>query len=337
VRIGIDLMGGDRPALELFPALIEACGLYHYKHTLVAFVQHSLVADLQAIVDKMLPSEGRRALELVTASSYITMEESPLLAVRRKKDSSMAAAIRLLASGELDAVVSMGNTGALVATSMLYLPMLPGIERAGLLVLLPSAKKDVIVVDVGANIEPKPEHLVSYARMAEAYYRAFFSTERPKIGLLNVGAEELKGTAWHKRAYQLLEEALGRQFVGNVEGRVVFEGQIDILITDGFSGNVFLKTCEGVASFLTDYLSDRMSKFGGAKNSSIVAHLHKQFNYSQRPGALLCGVGGLVMKCHGHSSLPAIVSGIKGAISLVEAGVISRIRSELGKSQLTRL
>jgi glycerol-3-phosphate acyltransferase PlsX len=322
-------MGGDRPALELFPALIEVCKFYHYEHTLVAFVQHSLVSELQALVDSYLPPEGKRKIELVSTSSYITMDESPLLAVRRKKDSSMAAAMRLLASGELDGVVSMGNTGALVATSMLYLPMLPTIERAALLVSLPSAKKDVLVLDVGANIEPKPEHLVNYARMAMAYHKAFFSTETCKVGLLNVGAEELKGTAWHKRAYQLLEETLQEQFVGNVEGRIVFEGQIDILVTDGFSGNVFLKTCEGVASFLTDYLSYKMTKFGGVKSSSIVAHLHKQFNYSQRPGALLCGVGGLVVKCHGHSSLPAIVSGIKGAIALAQAQVVPRIATYL--------
>lgn len=324
-------MGGDRPALELFPALIEICKLYNYEHTLVAFVQHSLVSDLQAIVDQLLP-EGKRGIELVTASSYITMEESPLLAVRRKKDSSMGAAMRLLANKELDALISVGNTGALVATAMLYLPMLPGVERAALMVLLPSAQKDVIVLDVGANIEPKSEHLLSYARMAMAYYRVFVSIgDEPKIGLLNVGVEELKGTAWHKRAYQLLEEELGECFIGNVEGREVFEGKIDILITDGFSGNVFLKTCEGVASFLTYYLSNKMFTFAGARNSSLVSHLHKQFNYSQRPGALLCGVEGLVIKCHGHSSVPAIVSGIKGAIALVEAEVISRMKNQLSK------
>ena len=319
-------MGGDRPALEIFPAVIQLSQAFGDRHTFVAFAHHSVVSDLKTQIDQA-HLKHPHSIELVTTESFIGMTESPLLAIRRKKNSSMAAGMRLLAQKKIDAFVSMGNTGALVATAMLHLPKLDSIERCALLVMLPTAAGDVAVLDVGASIAPKPEHLLDWARLAISYRKSMHGIKNPTVGLLNVGVEEIKGTHWHKKAYSLLESEIKDDFLGNMEGREVFLGKIDVLVTDGFTGNVFLKTCEGVASFLTDYLADQIPKLGGPKEQPIVGHLHQQFNYSQRPGALLCGVDGIVVKCHGHSNLDAIANGILGAIKLAENKTIERMKS----------
>lgn len=316
MRIGVDLMGGDRPFSELQYALKEAANEIGLSHQLVAFIENSHFATL---ID--LPE----SVEKVAVGSIIEMNEPPLLAVRRKRDSSMAEGMRQLAAKKIDAFVSVGNTGALVATAMLTLPKISCVERPALMVSLPTAKQECMVLDVGANIAPKPEHLVDNARMATALLSAMGRAVH-SFGLLNVGAEEIKGTRFHKQVYQLLEREFPNQFRGNVEGWEVFKGELDFLITDGFTGNVFLKTCEAVAFFLTDYLRQKMTKYTGVKEGPLMAHLHEQFNYSQRPGALLCGVGGLVIKCHGHSSIPAIVSGIKGALHFAQKRLVEKMQ-----------
>lgn len=318
MRIGIDLMGGDRPFSEVQDSLQEAALEFGSSHQLVAFIEHSYM-------DAVTFSNS---IEIVEVGSFIEMHEPPLLAVRRKKDSSMAEGMRQLAAKKIDAFVSLGNTGALVTTAMLTLPKMFSIERPALLVSLPTAQEECIVLDVGANIAPKAEHLIDNARMAIALF-SILGRKVNSFGLLNVGAEEIKGTRFHKQVYQLLEKAFPNQFKGNVEGWEVFKGELDFLITDGFTGNVFLKTCEAVAFFLTDYLEQKMSTYTGKTDHPLMDHLHEQFNYSQRPGALLCGVGGLVIKCHGHSTTKAIVSGIKGALHFAQKNVIEKMQALL--------
>lgn len=322
MRIGVDLMGGDRPFSELQYSLKEAALEIGSSHQLVAFIERS---HFPYLVE--LPS----TVEKVEVGSFIEMNEPPLLAVRRKKDSSMAEGLRQLAAMKIDAFVSVGNTGALVTTSMFTLPKISNVERPALMVSLPTAKQECMVLDVGANIAPKPEHLVANARMAMAMF-SVLGRKVNSFGLLNVGAEEIKGTRFHKQVYQLLEKEFPHQFKGNVEGWEVFKGEIDFLLTDGFTGNVFLKTCEAVAHFLTGYLGQKMPKYTGVQEGPLMAHLHEQFNYSQRPGALLCGVGGLVIKCHGHSSIQAIVSGIKGALDFAQKGLVERMNVLLSSS-----
>ena len=236
----------------------------------------------------MLPATNK--IEFVAASEVIEMNEAPLLAVRRKKDSSMAVGARLLKEGKIDALVSTGNTGALIATALFHLSRLPNVDRPALLALLPTAVRGVAVLDVGANLYPKPHHLIDFARIGLAYRKAAHNIEDGKVGLLNIGVEEEKGTAQLKEGYTLLQEEFGDAFLGNVEGREVYEGKVDVLVTDGFTGNVFLKTSEGVSSFLVDYLK----KHFGSKAGEEVAHeLHTQFNYAQYPGALLAGLDGV--------------------------------------------
>jgi glycerol-3-phosphate acyltransferase PlsX len=185
------------------------------------------------------------------------MDDPPLVAVRRKKDSSMAVGVGLLKEHKMDALVSAGNTGALVAFARLNLPLLPTITSLSLLVLLPKEKGRVAVLDVGANISFKPLHLVEYAKLGRLYFQIVHGLENPKVGLLNIGVEEKKGTAMIKEGYQILSEYFEKTpeaFLGNIEGKNVFQSNSpDVLITDGFTGNVFLKTCEGVFSFIVDF------------------------------------------------------------------------------------
>jgi glycerol-3-phosphate acyltransferase PlsX len=201
--------------------------------------------------------------------------------------------------------------------------MLPQIERPALLVMMPAEKGEVAVLDVGANIAPKPQHLVSYAILGSLYRQCLYKDRNPTIGLLNIGVEEQKGTNELKETYQLLQKMFKSSFLGNIEGREVFQGKINVVVTDGFTGNVFLKTSEGISSFLAEYLQKHFDV------PEIVSHLHQQFNYSEHPGAFLCGVDGIVVKCHGFSDKQALMNGIRGAFTLAKSGILSKLKEKL--------
>lgn len=313
LRLGVDLMGGDQPPEAIFDAVLHVAKTTD--HRLIVLATHAFYSILSEI--------SHPGIEFITTEESIEMDEPPLLAVRRKKNSSMAAGMRLLKEGEIDAFISAGNTGALVATAMHHLETLPGIERPALLVTMPTAKGEVVVLDVGANVSPKPHQLAAYAHLGSLYRKCRHGLENPTIGLLNIGAEEQKGTKEVKETYQLLQEAFQDRFLGNTEGREVFQGKVDILVTDGFTGNVFLKTSEGVSSFLADYLE---KQFGVPE---IISHLNQKFNYSEHPGAFLCGIDALVVKCHGYSDRQALINGILGAADLAKRGILQKIKSAL--------
>ncbi len=306
MRIAIDLMGGDQPPAHIYEAAAELPYEFTY------------IADEQ--------TASTLTGNFVIAEETIEMGESPLFALRRKKKSSMAVGMQLLKEKKVDALVSTGNTGALVATAMFHLTMLPGMERPALLVIMPNGHKGTVVLDVGANIKPKPSHLISYAKMGATYRKLIHGIENPKVGLLNIGVEERKGTKEVQETYQLLREAFGNNFLGNIEGREVFDGHIDVMVTDGFTGNVFLKTCEGVSSFFIEYIHANFKTDGA---SEVVSHFYNRFNYDKNPGALLCGVDGIVVKCHGHSNKTALINGICGAAALVENRIIEKFRQEI--------
>lgn len=311
-KIGVDLMGSDRSPQELADVLSG-----HSEVEVIGIVTHEAVPSLP---------EG---LSLISTDSAIEMDESPLLAVRRKRDSTMAVGMRLVKEGELDAFVTTGNTGALVATAMLNLPMLPDIERPALLARIPTEKGKAAVLDVGANIAPKAHQLVDYARLGIAFRRAMGEEDNPNVGLLNIGIEEEKGTRQVKEIYSALHaffEDSPCRFLGNIEGREVFQGKVDVLLTDGFTGNVFLKTCEGASQFLLAYLE---KNFSPSEVLPLLQKLHQQFNYTKHPGGLLCGVDGIVIKCHGDSNVPAVRGGIQGAVEMVKLGLIEKMRAQL--------
>lgn len=324
-RVGIDLLGCETPGEKLLQALIDLPieGEHPPKYTIFA---------TQAIFDRV-PTPEDYHCHVVTEE--VTMDEDPLFAVRHKKNSSISIGMQQLKSFDLDAFVSAGNTGALLASSKIYLDMLPGIDRPALMTLIPTKLEPVAALDVGANVQVKAENLLQFAQMGIAYQKTR-GIAHPTVGLLNIGEEKQKGTAELRKAYEILQTLnadapLGQPvFIGNIEGRDVFHGNIDVLITDGFTGNVFLKTAEGIAGFVLEQM-EKLESITEAlpELKSILGALRNRLHYAEYPGAILCGVEGIVIKCHGESTPEAFISSIKGASRLVKNFFLEKIKAEL--------
>lgn len=255
----------------------------------------------------------------IEASDFIGMEEAPLTAVRKKKNASTCVGLRALGSGKIDAFVSTGNTGALVSAAKLILGMQPGILRPVLLALVPTKKAPVAILDVGANVQIKAAHLVQFALLGTSFWMEQ-GRKKPIVGLLNIGTEPLKGTSELRIAYHELQNYPNPpfHFAGNVEGRSVFDGDVDVLVTDGFTGNVFLKTAEGIASLILDRLEESLPRSELDKIQPQIADLSRHLHYSEQPGAIVAGVRKLVVKCHGYSTPRAVIRGILGAFDLIQ-------------------
>ncbi|MEI8124650.1 MAG: phosphate acyltransferase PlsX [Parachlamydiaceae bacterium] len=320
MRIGIDLMGGDHPPERLFPAVLEAATQLTPHDTLLVIATESVVDKLSSIPFSKAPSHAH--IDFHIASEFITMKEDPLTAIRRKKQASLIVGIQLLEQYKLDAFVSCGNTGALISSAALFLPLMPGISRPALLVSLPSKKGPVAMLDVGGNLSCKAEHLVQFAVLGAAYQQAMHQITEPRVGLLNIGVESKKGTAELRQAYELLQIEMTKKnnikmhFEGNVEARDVFNGVVDVLVTEGFTGNILLKTAEGVAKFIFNELNLP------EKNSS----LQSQFNYTEYPGAIICGVDRVVIKVHGDAKAATLRISILGAAETVSKRIIPQIK-----------
>jgi glycerol-3-phosphate acyltransferase PlsX len=330
-------MGGDSPPQVLFEAVQLAAEQLGPSYSLLVIATKSVVDQL-ALSHRCTPSEKSRApIEFHIVADTITMGDEPLGAVRRKKGSSIVVGIRLLKKKLIQAFVSIGNTGALVASATLSLPMLPGIKRPALLTVLPTASKFVAVLDVGGNVSCKALHLVQFAHLGAAYYQAIYGIRKPVVSLLNIGIESKKGTKEVCQAYGILktesqDPSCPMQFLGNIEARQVFQGVVDVLVTDGFTGNVLLKTTEGVAEFIFGFLNQTLEAQHITSLKNSLDDLQKHFSYDEYPGAFVCGVDGIVVKCHGYSSVKALLNGIKGAVDLVEKQVIERIKAQSCKN-----
>jgi glycerol-3-phosphate acyltransferase PlsX len=263
-------------------------------------------------------------IRCVTVTEVITHEDDPLTSLRRKKDSSICVGMRMLQKQELDAFVSSGNTGALLASATLFLRLIPSIERPALLTLLPTKHKEIAVLDVGANVSAKTEHLIQFAIMGSAYQKTR-GIKRPTVGLLNIGVEAKKGTPELREAYKRLQtlfnEEGSSQFLGNIEGRDVFKGDVDVLVTDGFTGNVFLKTAEGIAAFMLEELQQN--------GLNDLSDLKKRLHYAEYPGALLCGVEGIVVKCHGELNLQSLQSSLNSILRLIDHSFLPHLKNHL--------
>lgn len=260
------------------------------------------------------------------ARESIGMEENPLLALRRKKQASLCVGLRLLKEDKLGAFVSAGNTGALVSASKMILGTFPDISRPALLALMPTKKRPVAVLDVGANLHAKAAQLVQFAHLGAAYQKAR-GIENPRVGILNIGSEASKGTSEIRLAYKELSKR--SFFAGNIEGKSVFDGDVDVLVTDGFTGNVFLKTAEGIASLVLDRLHARIPATALKDIQGHLDDLQRHLHYAQHPGALLCGVKGTVVKCHGYSTPEAFANGIRGAIEFTSSRFIEILQTQL--------
>lgn len=326
LRIGIDLMGGDNPPELLFPAILKAAEYLSSDRSLLVIATRPVISQLSSLISSSLSAGISARVSFSECEEVIVMTDDPLSAVRHKKKSSLMLGMQLLGKKEIDAFVSCGNTGALIASAAITLPLLSGISHPALLAHLPTKKGLAAVLDVGGSVINKSEQLVRLAFLGAAYQHALQGIEKPTVGLLNIGAEAYKGTTEVAQAYEILkaqcQDPEARiNFIGNVEGRDLFDGIVDVLVTDGFTGNVLLKTAEGVASFIFDSLEDKMSE-GLANQFNL---LKKQFNYAEYPGAFVCGIDGVVVKAHGNAGAESLFASIVSAIHCVEKQVLSQI------------
>jgi glycerol-3-phosphate acyltransferase PlsX len=338
LRIGIDIMGSESSPVILYEAVLQAA----QELPNVTFIVFATQAVADSILDSSLFTSSPARIILQIASEVIEMSDEPLVAFRQKKNSSLALGLRLLKKKYLDGFVSAGNTGALIAGATLTLPMLPGIRRPALLATLPTQTGEVAVIDVGGNVSSKAHHLVQFALMGAAYQRCYQGLASPKIGLLNIGEESKKGTSAVRLAYQLLEERSNADtssekklnFIGNVEGREIFQGKVDVLVTDGFTGNILLKSSEGVSSFLIEQLKYAFKDVPKEYCESVLGYLRYNFDYQEYGGAIICGVDCVAIKCHGKSSVKGLLNGIKGAVALVQNEFIAQIKAQLEMQNL---
>lgn len=272
--------------------------------------------------------------EIVHASEFVTMKDSAAKAFRHKRDSTIRVAARMVRDGKADGLVSAGNTGAVMATSKITLGVLEGVERPALAAVMPTLKGTAtIVLDVGANAECTPKNLEQFAIMGEIFYRAIFGLERPRVGLLSNGEEAHKGSEVVRLTHARLK-GLPLNFIGNVEGRDVINGKVDVMVTDGFTGNVVLKTSEGVATVLAGMLKDALTstvsaQLGAALAGRALRKFKKRVDYSEYGGAPLLGVRGVCIVTHGGSNSNGIKNAIRVASEFAAAGVNEKIQEEL--------
>jgi len=327
MRIVIDAMGSDRaPAVEVEGAMqaVEEFG-----YDLI------LVGD-EGIVNDELKKQGqavRGKISVVHAPEHIEMNEPAALSVRRKRKSSIVMGLEMLKREEADAFVSAGNTGAVVCAATLSLRLLPGIERPGIAICIPTLNGTSVIIDVGANIDPKPIHLLQYGIMADAYSRYILHKSNPTVGLLNVGEEEGKGTDFIKECHTMISESK-LNFIGNIEGRDIYAGTADIILCDGFVGNVILKVSESVVDTILKLLKQEIrasviATLGAALASTAFGELKKKMDYSEYGGAPLLGVDGRCIISHGSSSPKAIKNAIRVAGEFMTRGVNKHIVEEI--------
>jgi glycerol-3-phosphate acyltransferase PlsX len=312
LTIALDAMGGDHaPKSEVAGAVDAARNLG---------VKVILVGQEDVVRRELEQFEGFRTLpiEIVHASERITMEDSAAKAVRTKRDSSMRVASRLVRDGCAQAMVSAGNTGAVMATAKMVQGVVPGVERPALVGIFPTmAQKPVVLVDVGANVDCDPELLTQFAIMAEIYSRKVLHTTNPRVGILSIGEEEHKGNDLTRATFPLLKR-LNINFIGNVEGRDIYAGEVDVIVCDGFIGNVALKVSEGLVDMFKKLLRESLEasisgKIGYALSKNAFSDFRKRLDYSEYGGAPLLGVRGGCIICHGRSNANAIKNAIRVA------------------------
>jgi len=333
-KIAVDAMGSDKgPSVEIDGA-IQAAAQYGVPIVLVG--QEDRIRELLRERDA-----GGLPIEVVHASEVITMEDAAATAARRKKDSSIHVAARLMKEGAVSGFVSAGNTGAVMATVKMVMGTLSVVDRPALSTVLPTEKrKPAILLDVGANVDCKPHHLEQFAIMGDIYSRAIFGIRRPRVGLLSIGEEDSKGNELTKEAFKSLKRA-PINFIGNVEGRDIFTGDVDVIVCDGFTGNVALKLSEGLYEAFGSMLKQELQKTLSAKIGAMLAQdAFRQFkhrlDYSEYGGAPLLGIKGITIVCHGRSNSNAIKNAIRVAGEFCRHGVNEVIESEFTKLGITK-
>ncbi|MCA9401038.1 MAG: phosphate acyltransferase PlsX [Candidatus Omnitrophica bacterium] len=326
MRIGVDAMGGDHAPAVVVQGVIEAVKEFDVNITLFGIQE-----DIEQEFQKNGFSKDR--ITIVHAPETIGMHEPATVSIRQKKHSSISVGIDALKNAEVDAFISAGNTGAVVAASTLKLRMLKGVERPAIGIIIPTLKNFSFLIDAGANTEPKPKHLLQSALMAKVYAKEVLGVSSPTTGLLNIGEEAGKGSGFEKEAYKVLEERMPN-FIGNVEASEVYTGKSDCIVCDGFVGNVVLKVSEGLLESAGKLMKREIKKsplamMGALLMKMSMKKIRKLADYAEYGGAPLLGVNGVVMIGHGRSSPKAIKNAIKATIREIEHDILSAMTKEI--------
>ncbi len=326
MKIAVDAMGGDRG-----PAVVVEGAVAAVREFGASVV---LVGD-RAAIEREVVRLGAQSLgiEIAHASQVVGMGESPSHALRRKRDSSLKVAAELVKDGKAAGFISAGNTGAAMAISMFVIGVLPGVDRPAIAAVLPNLRKFTILVDAGANVEPKPWHLLQFAVMGHVYARDILGLDSPRVGILSVGEEEGKGNELTKEAYDLLKDS-SLNFLGNVEGRDIYNGRCDVVVTDGFTGNVALKISESLAEMLGNMIKEELfrdvrSKLAAALAMPAFERFRRRIDYTEVGGAPLLGIDGAAIICHGASPVKAIKNAVRVAREWASAGLNEHIKAAI--------
>ena len=338
MNILLDAMGGDNAPDANIKGAVKAINQLKAEVTLIG-KEEILRNKIKEFYGKELEEISTR-LKIKNAEETIEMEDQPTLAIKHKKNSSMVVGFKMLKEGEGDVFISAGNSGALLAGATLLIGRIKGIDRPALAGILPAYKSQLLLIDAGSNTNCKPINLLQFAQMSTIYLRNTFGIEKPAIGLLNIGTEETKGNELVKESYQLLKEKseeLNINFVGNVEGRDAFSGKIDAIVTDGFTGNVFLKTTEGLGKFVKRTLTESLTQSLISKICTIpclpaINRFKKTMDYKSYGGALFLGVKKPVVKAHGSSDEKLFEYTLKQAEKFVENKAVDKMIEEFEKN-----
>lgn len=330
MTVAVDAMGGDKAPLEIVKGAAMASQTTKDKILLVGNenVISNILSGLEYNKDK---------LEIVHASEVITNEDKPTVAIRKKTDSSLVKCFSLLVDGSADAMVSAGSTGALLAGSIHFLKRIKGIKRPALVPYVPNDKNGFILVDGGANTNSRPENLLQFAIMGSVYAEKVLKVKHPKVGLLNIGSEELKGNELVRNTFNLLVDS-GLNFAGNIEAREAMLGEVDVVVCDGFAGNILLKAVEGTGLILFKNLkeiltSGTLSKIAALLLKKGLYSLKKKYDYKEHGGAPFLGVSSCVVKAHGSSDAKSVAYAIKQASDIAASGAIEAIAGQIKVSE----
>ena len=330
ITVAVDCMGGDHGPHVTVPAALNFLSSSADVDIVLVGLRDAIEAELKARGAKPNPR-----LRVHHASEVVLMDESPATALRNKKDSSMRVAVDLVKSGEAHACVSAGNTGALMAISRFVLKMLPGIDRPAIIAALPSIRGSTYVLDLGANVDCAPEHLLQFAIMGATLVAAVEHKDRPSVGLLNIGEENIKGNEVVKRAAELLRGS-DLNFIGNIEGDGIYKGEADIVVCDGFVGNVMLKASEGIVQMVRSYIREEfmrsiLTRLVGAIVMPVLHAFRQRLDPRRFNGATLLGLRGIVVKSHGSTDVFGFARAIERAMEEVRNDVLHRLMRRFGE------
>lgn len=325
MRIAVDAMGGDFAPGEIVKGALQAAIEYS--------ISVILVGDEKLVLAELGGSDANGLVSVVNTTEVIGMGEAPAVAVRRKRNSSIVRATQLVRDGEASAVVSAGNTGAAMTSALLYLGRIKGIDRPAIAGVLPNEKGVSLMLDVGANVDCKPAHLLQFGIMGYHYAKKIMGIDNPRVGLLSNGEENTKGNETTLAAFPHLQGA-GINFIGNIEGRDIFNGGVDVIVCDGFIGNIVLKAGEGMASALLKMVKEEITKSWLARLGTVMAipalrELQKRVDYSEYGGAPFLGVNGVSIICHGRSTAKAVKNAVRLARDSVDNFLVESIRESM--------